>query len=155
MNNTIFDVACGLNSKQLEFLSLKVLALEQTVVTGYGAEPIGTRTIWGLIKEPVVGEGSACKIKKRKFRSTASEAFLISLWYTSMDTRRTISHSWKKEKEKEIEKGKGKGKDGQVLHYPCNQLTNKFSNSFTELFHICFLSGNIRQIFRYHPYWTL
>lgn len=58
---TELDWLKGLNSKQLELLSPKVLLLEQFVVDEK-PEPF---IIWGLKKEPVVGEGSACKINKQ------------------------------------------------------------------------------------------
>lgn len=59
---TILDLEWGLNSKQLASPSFKVL--EQTVVVEYVLGPTDACTAWGLKKEPVVGEGSACNIRK-------------------------------------------------------------------------------------------
>lgn len=64
LGHTIFDPELGLNSKQLDSLSLD--AWEQTVVAKYVPEPADACTVWGLKSEPVVGEGSAYKTPKKK-----------------------------------------------------------------------------------------
>lgn len=63
--STMSGPAWGLNSKQLDFLSPKELG--ETVVAEYVLELDAKHpcTIaWGLINEPVVGEGSGCKRKR-------------------------------------------------------------------------------------------
>ena len=58
----MFDLAYGLNSEQLDFLSPH--AVDETVVAEYGVELREPRTVRGLVNVPVVGEGSAYEAKK-------------------------------------------------------------------------------------------
>lgn len=101
------DIACGLNSKQLASCLLELSRSEQTLAAEYAVKPIDPCAIWGLRKDPVVGEGSAWKMKKKfvdsKFSFFKSTAITNKKYLYISQNQRENSRLLLKENEKKIQ----------------------------------------------------